>query len=285
MMHEKHQTLFDYFDYIKKTDIQSIIIDNNSIYAIVKGSDIKLILDRFDRLSAPFVMLNYHSIDIKERSIILKIASVSPVIFDIGANVGWYSLNFNKMPKVKKIYAFEPIPYVFDYLKKHIKINNASKVMPFNFAFSDTSGKKTFYWTKNETVGASMANIISDRHKISKIKCKTTTIDKFMKSRRHGIDLIKCDVEGAELFVFRGAIKTFKKYKPVIFAELLRKWSAKFNYHPNDVIKILGDIGYECYCAKSNKLARIKQITDKTSATNFYFFHSRKHSSLLKKLI
>lgn len=284
-MHEKHQALFDYFDYIKKTDIQSIVIGNNSIYATVKGSNIKLLLDRFDRLSAPFVMLNYHSIDINEKGIIFKIASASPIIFDIGANVGWYSLNFAKLPKVKKIYAFEPIPYVFDYLKKHIKINNASKILPFNFAFSDTPGKKIFYWTKNETVGASMANIISDRHKISKIKCKAATIDKFMKNLSHGVDLIKCDVEGAELFVFKGGIETLKKYKPVIFAELLRKWSAKFNYHPNDVIKILGDIGYECYYVKNNKLARIKQVTDKTSATNFYFFHIKKHSSLLKKLI
>lgn len=283
MMHEKHQVLFDYFDYIKETDVQSIVIDNNSIYITVKGSNIKLLLDRFDRRFAPLEMLNFHSIDIQERSILFSIASACRMIFDIGANIGWYSLNFAQLPNVEKIYAFEPIPYTYDYLKKHLQINNIRNVSAFNFAFSDTAGEKIFYWTKNEAVGASMANIIKERHKISKIKCKATTIDKFMKNRPGGLDLIKCDVEGAELFVFKGAIETLKKYKPVIFAELLRKWSAKFNYHPNDVIKILSDIGYKCYYARKNKLARIKKITEKTITTNFYFLHTEKHSNLLKK--
>ena len=284
MMHEKHQVLFDYFDYIKKTDIQSIVIDNNSIYAIVKGNNIKLLLDRFDRLSAPFVMLNYRSVDTKERNILFKIASASPIIFDIGANVGWYSLNFAALPEVKKVYAFEPIPYVYDYLKKHLKINNASKVSAFNFAFSDTAGKKTFYWTKNETVGASMANIINDRHKISKIKCRTTTIDKFMKNQRQGIDLIKCDVEGAELLVFKGALKTLKKYKPVVFAELLRKWSAKFNYHPNDVIDFLNGFDYGCYIIKNNKIKKFSRVNENTTETNYLFLHKTKHKNIINKL-
>jgi len=284
MMHQNHQILFEYFDYIKKTDIQSIVIDNNSIYATVKGSNIKLLLDRFDRLSAPFVMLNYRSVDDKDRDIFFKIAESSPIIFDIGANVGWYSINFAKLPKVKNIFAFEPIPYTFAYLKKHLKLNGIKKVLPFSFAFSDTAGQKTFYWTKNEAVAASMANIIPDRHKIHKIKCKTTTIDKFMKNRKNKIDLIKCDVEGAELFVFKGALKTLEKHKPVIFTELLRKWSAKFNYHPNDVIDFLKPIGYDCYIIKNNKIKKFGRVDENTIETNYLFFHKTKHKKLINKL-
>lgn len=280
MMHKKHQVLFDYFDYIKKTDVRSITIDNNSIYITVKGSNIKLLLDRFDRRFAPLEMLNFHSIDPEEKNLLFSIASACQTIFDIGANVGWYSLNFAQLPKVKRIYAFEPIPYTYDYLKKHLQINNIRNVSAFNFAFSDTLGEKIFYWTEDETVSASMSNI-QERHKINKIKCKTTTIDKFMKIRPGGLDLIKCDVEGAELFVFKGAIETLKKYKPVIFAELLRKWSAKFNYHPNDVIKILNNIGYSCYISRRGKLIKINEITEKTVATNFYFLHNKKHKKLL----
>jgi len=39
-------------------------------------------------------------------------------------------------------------------------------------------------------------------------------------------------------------IKTIKKYKPIIFTELLRKWSLKFDYHPNEIINILKSLSF-----------------------------------------
>ena len=53
------------------------------------------------------------------------------------------------------------------------------------------------------------------------------------------IDFIKCDVEGNELSVIQGGEKLIKSHKPIILLELLRKWSARFNFHPNEVIELL----------------------------------------------
>lgn len=283
MMHKKHQILFDYFDYIKETDIKSITIDNDSIYITVKDSNIKLLLDKFDSRFIPIEMLNFHSIEPKEKKLIFSLASSCSTIFDIGANIGWYSLNFNFLPKVKKIYAFEPISYTYDYLKKHLQINNTHKVFPFNFGFSDTAGEKTFYWTKDETGSSSMINI-RERHKISKVKCKIITIDKFMKNRQGGVDLIKCDAEGAELFIFKGGLQTLKRYKPIIFTEMLRKWSEKFGYHPDDIINLLSGLGYSCFGYVNNKIKKINHVDSKLKTTNFFFFHEVKHKSIIKRL-
>jgi FkbM family methyltransferase len=283
IMHKKHQILFDYFDYIKETDIESITIANDSIYVTVKGSHIKLLLDRFDRRFIPIEMLNFHSIDTQERNLLFEAASACRTIFDVGANIGWYSLNFAQIPNVKKIYAFEPIPYTYNYLKKHLKMNTVHKVTTFNFGFSDTTQEKTFYWTKKENGSASMANI-QNRSKIKKVKCKVTTIDKFMKNRHDTVDLIKCDVEGAELFVFKGAIKTLKQCQPIIFTEMLRKWSKKFGYHPDNVINLLADLGYYCYGYINNKIKKIDYVTSELETTNFFFFHETKHKKQLKHL-
>lgn len=282
IMHKKHQVLFDYFEYIKETDIEAITINNNSIYVTVKGSNIKILLDRFDRRFLPIEMLNFHSIDAQERNLLFKAASSCSTIFDVGANIGWYTLNFAKMPNVNKIYAFEPIPYTYSYLEKHLKINNIRNVSTFNFGFSDTVEEKTFYWTKEETGSASMANI-QKRSRINKVKCKVTTIDKFMKNRHNIIDLIKCDVEGAELFVFKGAIKTLKQCKPIIFTEILRKWSKKFGYHPDDIINLLADLGYHCYGYINNKIEKIVYVAPELETTNFFFFHETKHKKQLKR--
>jgi FkbM family methyltransferase len=282
IMHKKHQVLFDYFEYIKETDIESVTIDNNLIYVTVKSSNIKLLLDRFESGFRRIEMLNFHSIDTKERSLLAKIAPYGSTVFDIGANIGWYTLNFAKMSNVKRIYAFEPIPYTYNYLEKHLKINNIRNVSTFNFGFSDTVEEKTFYWTKKETGSASIANI-QKRSRINKVKCKVTTIDKFMKNRRNTIDLIKCDVEGAELFVFKGAVETLKKYKPIIYSEMLRKWSKKFGYHPDDTINLLAELGYHCYGYVNNKIEKIDHVTPELKTTNYFFFHETKHKKQLKR--
>ena len=57
--------------------------------------------------------------------------------------------------------------------------------------------------------------------------------------------------------------------------EMLRKWSAKYDYHPNDIIKILKDIGYECFFLRDEKLVKINQVNEKTKATNFFFIYKK----------
>jgi hypothetical protein len=88
------------------------------------------------------------------------------------------------------------------------------------------------------------------------------------------LDFIKIDVEGAEKLVIDGGINTIKSLKPIIYCELLRKWSAKFGYHPQDVVKLLAEIGYKCfYLDGENELQRIYEIDDQTSQTNFLFIY------------
>lgn len=71
------------------------------------------------------------------------------------------------------------------------------------------------------------------------VQCKLRTLDDYTAETKIRVDFIKCDVEGAELLVFKGAIDTIARDKPVIFSEILRKWSAKFNYNPNEIFDLL----------------------------------------------
>ena len=81
---------------------------------------------------------------------------------------------------------------------------------------------------------------------------------------------------------FKGG-ELIEKHKPIILLELLRKWSARFNYHPNEVIELLRDHGYNSYvCAPDSKLSPIQLITEETIETNFFFVHAE--SRLREKL-
>lgn len=50
-----------------------------------------------------------------------------------------------------------------------------------------------------------------------------------------------------------------RKNKPILLFELLRKWAAKFNYHPNDVLQILEQLDYRCFAVESGKIAPIEK--------------------------
>jgi FkbM family methyltransferase len=280
LMHEKHQSLFDYQSYIRDTEIESISIDQNNIAVVLKNTGIRLLLDARDKRFIPIEILNFKATEAVERELILKLVSHCKVVVDVGANIGWYTINLGKLENVEKVFAFEPIPYTFEYLKKHVTLNGVSNAEIFNCGLSSEVGQREFFWTTEETGSSSMANI-RERTAINVVKCELNTLDNFMKSRNVSVDFLKIDVEGAELFVLQGAKNSIERYKPVIFAELLRKWAGKFNYHPNDVIQLLESSGYSTFVASEGKLKRFGLVDEKTVDTNFFFLHADHHRQLI----
>lgn len=284
LMHTKHKALLDYADYIRDTDVQSISIENEKVYLTTKQSGIRLYLDRKDSRFIPIEILNFGFFDPIERNLIFFLANRSKVIFDIGANVGWYSLNFDKINSVERVYSFEPVPYTFDYLIKHIAFNGCSKIIPNNVALTDSEGEVVFYWSETETGSSSMRNI-QDRESVHETKCRASTLDNYAKQNDIQLDMIKCDVEGSELFVFKGGMEVITRDKPFIFTEMLRKWSAKFGYHPNDIIELLSSIGYRCFAYVGTNFVEIDIITEATQPTNYFFLHEQKHKDIIDDIL
>lgn len=112
-----------------------------------------------------------------------------------------------------------------------------------------------------------------------------STLLEFIDENPVKIDFIKCDVEGAELLVYQGGLETIKRDKPIIFTEMLRKWSAKFNYHPNQIIDLIAEIGYDCFTVCDHNLSRFSLMDDTTLETNFFFLHREKHSQQIQNFI
>lgn len=280
-MYSNHRYLFDYCTFLEKTDISKIEITDSGVTMTIRNTGIKMLCPRDDYRIAPIEILNFSHYEKTEMEMLLKLVKKGFTIFDIGANIGWYTLNISRLTGVKVI-AFEPVPQTFAYLRKNLKLNDIDNAEIYNIGFSDKEGKIAFYFYPQGSVNASAANLTLSKD-AKKIFCRVEKIDEFVKRKKMKIDLMKCDVEGAELFVFRGAVKTISRDKPIIFTEMLRKWAAPFHYHPNEIIKLLASCGYRCFTIVGRKLKEFYKMDEKTIETNFIFLHGEKHSVQIRR--
>jgi FkbM family methyltransferase len=282
-MYENHQLLFEYVKLINCTDIKKIEITDEGILFTSRENETKLFCTKNDKRTAPFEILNFDKYEALDADLMYSLIRNGDTIFDIGANIGWYSINFSKKFPDSKIYSFEPIPNTYIQLDNNISLNKLNNVKHYNFGFSDEEKKLSFYVSEFTSVSSSAQNLTEDTN-IKLVECNVIPIDFFLKSTPVKIDFIKCDVEGAELFVFKGALETLKIHQPIIFTEMLRKWSAKFNYHPNDIINLLKTLDYKCFSAISkSQLKEVKLVEDSTVETNFIFLNTKKHQEIISR--
>lgn len=282
-MFEVHSILFQYSEFIKDTDIKNVEIDGERVIMETKNDGIKMLCDKDDKRIIPIEILNFDVYEIDETNMLKELVTENSVVFDIGANIGYYSLILSKWQENCKIYSFEPIPKTYNYLLENIKLNKCNNIYTNNIALSNKEGYEIFYYNKMLSGNSSM-KVLNSKVKLEEFNCKLSRLDTYVEENEiEKIDVIKCDTEGSELLVFEGGIESIKKFKPVVYTEILRKWSKEFDYNCNDIIKLFTEIGYSCFVVDKDKITRITQITEETMETNFLFLHNEKHREFIKK--
>jgi FkbM family methyltransferase len=279
----RHAQLFEYAKYLAQTDVKSIEILDEAVIMTSRKYGIKMQCPEGDHRVAPIESLNFQSYEEKDANMILKLVPDNSVVFDVGANMGWYSLLIASKIKDCLIHAFEPIPKTYSFLTKNIELNKAANITAHHFGLSNEQKDLTFYFYPEGSGNASSANL-SERIDAELVTCHVEKLDDFVNANNLHVDFIKCDVEGAELFAFQGATETLQRDQPIVFTEMLRKWSAKFNYHPNEIIALFSSFGYQCFYADGVTLKALNEMTDETLETNFFFLHLEKHQKLISRM-
>jgi FkbM family methyltransferase len=278
-MHNAHSALYDYVDLIGSSDISKLEISGSGVVADIGREHVRMLCTQEDERVIPFEILNFGSFEARELEILAGLCKGKGTLFDIGANVGWYSLNLAKRFPALRVFSFEPVPATYKTLRANIALNGLSNIHTFNHGLSDRRGKTSFFVDPSCSGSASAARLTGSRH-LTRVVCRVQKLDDFVKRRRVKVDVIKCDVEGAELLVLKGGIQTLERDQPIIFLEMLRKWSAAFGYHPNDIIKLLSNLGYECFVCRGTRLRKFGKVRESTKETNYFFVPGRQRSRL-----
>lgn len=176
------------------------------------------------------------SYELALQRLIAKHLHPGTVFFDVGANVGFYSLIASRNVQASgQVIAFEPLPENCAYLSQHVYLNQCENVVIKPYAISDYTGVAFFTKTNSNFTGH-----LSDSD--SGYKVQVYSLDSLIEDGAiPSPDALKIDVEGEEYKVLLGASEMLEKNHPIIF--LATHGSAV----QNQCIFLLRQLGYTIF--------------------------------------
>lgn len=285
-MREQHQLLEEYTALVGRGDLGSLEIHPDGLRVVFQDG-LRMHWRPSDTRSVPSVTVNHGGYEPEEVKALLALGEHAQVMLDIGANAGFIALRLARAelgPAL--IHAFEPVPSTHSELVRNIALNQLERrIVPHALALGAEPGEVKFYVPAFHGSVAASARPLFASDENREVSVQMSTLDRFAASHAlERIDLVKCDVEGAELFVLRGGMPTIERTRPVLMLEMLRKWAKVYDYHPNDIVRLLTPLGYHCYSLAEGGLLEHTSIEETTEATNFFFLDPTRHGSALAAL-
>jgi len=161
-----------------------------------------------------------------EPTVVSELLSAGPidVAYDVGAHLGFMSLVLSKLVgKTGKIFAFEPIPENRVAIDRLIDMNRLHQVIQVSpLALGESNGKKRMLLRECSSMHQfEEAYEGKGRNTYLTEDVESCTLDSFIFERGNPFpQLIKIDVEGAEVPVLKGALKTLELFKPTFVVEI-----------------------------------------------------------------
>jgi len=179
------------------------------------------------------------------------------VCFDVGANLGLYTLTFAaSVGTTGHVFSFEPLPGPRAVLERTVRWLGIDNVTVSDQALGDRCGRaeislpvrrglpvhgRAFITDEAEGFGPN-AEFAAER----RLPVVLSTLDTVVRAAGlERVDLVKVDVEGYEPTVLQGAEWTLATYRPRLLLEIERRHLAKFGLEPASLVTSLADRGYE----------------------------------------
>lgn len=195
------------------------------------------------------------------------------VLVDVGANAGLHCVQLARTVDDLTVHAFEPVASTYDVLQRNIAKNGVGEhIHTRRMAVAEREGTLrltntlhlgNFVVPDGETAAQEVVEEVPSRP-------LDDVLDELGVER---VDAIKCDVEGAELGVLRGAVRTLERSHPMLLLEIDERWAKRYGHTGADVVEFLTERGYgyerivgEALLPASGSLAQ-----DLREGTNFLF--------------
>jgi FkbM family methyltransferase len=159
-----------------------------------------------------------------EADLVRRLLNDDDVFWDVGANVGYFTLvAATALAHRGQIVAFEPGKNAYQRLTENVSLNPYRNIQTFPVAVSDREGEAVLHVAgdiADSSASLYPAGQTQARHEV----CRTVSLDHFRRVQGgRPPDLIKLDVEGAELAVLQGARDLIAATPPLLLVEMEEK--------------------------------------------------------------
>ena len=271
----------------KLTDSQkyfSLVFKLGETWIVLKNGLQFKYTNKFNSVSA--IIVSHGSFEEVELDVVSANLSDNSVFFDIGANVGFYSLSIAHEIKGVEIHAFEPLPDTVLDFKDNMSRNELDhKIILNQIAVGNTD--ELVYITSDYH----SSNYITDSKSTqNKIEVECTKVDSYVRDNSiQRIDFIKIDVEGKEFSVLRGGEESLKRFRPIVLVEILEVPSNFFDRKTEgfrETINFMLNLGYKYYVIDDNNnlvyMDRIKEAIFSRSYHNYLFYYNKVNVSMCR---
>lgn len=184
-------------------------------------------------------------------SLLDRLLGPGMTVLDVGANIGEITLAAGaRVEPGGRVFAFEPAPSLATRLQANIARNRPLGIEVVPVALSDTAGRATLFdasatFPDGSRHGGVVTLFPSERCDVPAGETPVMTLDAFVEQRRlERLDLVKIDVEGAELAVLRGGLASLRRFQPWVIAEVQEETSRAAGYAQREILDLLAGIGY-----------------------------------------
>lgn len=222
--------------------------------------------------------------------IFIEIAGDAQVFFDVGANIGYYSLVATAVQPEMRVVAFEPLPAAHAYLERNIAANGLSSVIAERLALSDHEGTTEFFASTNpkfhyiaDQLTSTGSLVREQAHRgpaPTAYSVELATLDGYV--HRHGIervDVLKLDTEATEHLVLKGASNVLERHRPIIFCEVLP------GRVEAEIEAVLSQHHYRAYRVGPAGLTRLDDLRHDRSTTNDHLMVHESETARIQRFV
>ena len=198
-----------------------------------------------------------------DRSMISKLISrlpPDPIVLDVGANIGFYSvaLGFHLKDSRAQVFAFEPVMENYERLRENVALNSLEQtVIPLRVALGSSEGSVVL--SRESDRGATTGNAVVNHEATpgdTPSSCRLTTLDCIARELSiTNCHLLKMDIEGYEYKLLQGASEFISEHRPLIVLELNSYWMAHFGWSSHDLMILAETMGYRTLFSERGRVS------------------------------
>lgn len=188
----------------------------------------------------------------EDMSFLLHYLHEDDLFFDIGANVGVYTILASKVKHVNTV-CIEPLSVTYEKLRDNIQINRLNNVTSLNIGLSYEKSKLYFTTDKDTMNGVVTVSDTNNREEID-----VDTLDNI--GKLYGVpNIIKIDVEGFEANVLKGAQKVLQDKKLEVIIIELNGSGIKYGFNDDEIHNDLKKLEFSAfkYIPAERKLVKL----------------------------